>query len=124
MQYIRNKTTGAVYTATERLIKLAEDRKDLEVTDEAPKPTGRKARKAPKEAPKKAEPVTEPEPEPEPEPDEDEPGPDIAELIKGTKGKDKIHSLVLENYGVDLDRRKKLDTLKAEALQIIAEQED
>lgn len=141
MARVRNKTTGAIFQATPRLLKLAEDRKDLEVlpdpepeadesqddtepdggTDQDSEPQGGDTE------PGADDTDTDDDPEPDADDDSgDDAGsePDIKDLIERTRGKAKIHSLILENYGVDLDQRKKLETLKAEALQIIAEHED
>lgn len=132
MKLIRNTSTGATFTATDRLIDLAQKRKDLEVID---MPKVKQVRTRPRPAPEKPVQTPEPEasepessepeqPDPDAEPEAPDGGSSIAEQIGKTKGKNKVHSLILENYGVDLDRRKKLETLKEEALEIIASHQD
>lgn len=46
---------------------------------------------------------------------------DMAELIEMSETKDELEELIKDAFNVDLDKRKGLDKLKAEALELVNE---
>ncbi len=122
-KYVQQISTGIIFVSTPYLEKMAGMRPLQDSESEALlRPVAQ-----PETPP---EPVTEPDPElsePVTQPElTDEPptdpgtnpvdGQTYRELIEAATTKEQIESLVLQHTGKDVDRRKSLDTLKAEAL--------
>lgn len=72
------------------------------------------------EAPKESESQKEPENPKEPE----VPAPSIEEQVQACRDKAEVEALVLEVFGVNLDKRKSLDALKAQALDLANSEAD
>ena len=121
-KYVEQISTGRVYVSTPRIARMS-DMRALQDDEAEIRLYGRaraveaKAVKMESVAPKAAE-LPAKAPETDGETNAPDYGPTFAQQVEAATTKDQIEALALEAFGVDVDKRKSLDTLKAELLAL------
>jgi hypothetical protein len=119
-KYVEQISTGRIYVSTPRIARMP-DMRALQDNEAEIRLYGRsravEAKAAKMEAVKAAEPLKKA-PETNGEPKDQVEAVTFAQRVEAATTKDEIEALALEAFGVDVDKRKSLDTLKAEVLAL------